>query len=83
MKHVSTTAVLAALLLTAGAANANPAHSEGRHAAPAPQTRADYLAKAGERFDAMDTDKDGVLSPQEMRAAREAGKERRDDRRDR
>lgn len=79
MKSLSRTAVLAALLLAAGVASAAPGKPEG----PAPLTRAEALAKAGERFDAMDTDKDGVLSPQEMRAAREAADERRDERHDR
>jgi hypothetical protein len=34
-------------------------------------TRAEVLARAAERFDATDTNKDGVLTPDEMRAARE------------
>lgn len=79
MSSLSRTAVLAALLMAAGVASATPGNPEG----PAGLTRAEALAKAGERFDAMDTDKDGVLSPPEMRAAREAAEERRAERHDR
>ena len=46
-----------------------PPHGE-RHA-PQPLTRADALKRAGEMFDAADTNHDGVVTPEEMRAAHE------------
>jgi hypothetical protein len=38
-------------------------------------TRADFLAKAGERFDRVDTNKDGVLAKDERRAERQLMRE--------
>lgn len=71
-----------ALATTAGVAVAQtqpaaPPAPRGEFPPPPPDplgdkavSRADYLAKAAERFDAMDTNHDGVLTAEERRAAR-------------
>lgn len=53
----------------------------GAQAQPAPDSwgdatvsRADEQAKAGERFDALDTDRDGSISPDEQTAGAQAGR---------
>jgi hypothetical protein len=74
----------AAALLSASAAMAQVQTPPARPHGPPPEmeqsgpgakgiTRAAALAHAAERFDAADTNKDGILSHSEMRAAREHG----------
>jgi Ca2+-binding EF-hand superfamily protein len=59
-------------MLTAGAAMAMQADGPAR----APMTKAQALARADARFDAMDTDKDGKLSAAEREAAAGAMRDR-------
>lgn len=80
---------LAVLALTAAAATSafaqqgpraeraphGPAAGQTERPDFAPVTRGQALGRAAERFDAADVDKDGVLSRDEMRAARQARRE--------
>jgi hypothetical protein len=69
-------AILAAALASAGfisVAAVQPLLAQQTADAPA-QTRADALAQADARFDRMDTNKDGKLSPDEMAASRGPGR---------
>lgn len=65
-------AAIISTMLTAGAAMAMQADGPAR----APMTKAQALARADARFDAMDTDKDGKLSAAEREAAAGAMRDR-------
>jgi hypothetical protein len=73
MKKLSTLAlgVFAALTMNAALAQTAPAKLTPRVPTEAENVvmRADVLARAAKRFDAIDTNKDGVLSADERRAA--------------
>ena len=62
---------LSALAATLLAGAALTAHANEPKAKPEFEsiTRVDFIAQAVERFDAMDADKDGVLTRQELREA--------------
>lgn len=62
---------LAALSLTL-AAPAFASHHEGHAKAGKDVTRDEYLQQAGQRFDKLDANKDGVLSSAERRAGAKA-----------
>ena len=63
--------VIAAALASAGFASVAVVEPLFAQEAGAPvETRADALARADERFDRLDTNKDGKLSPDELAAAR-------------
>jgi hypothetical protein len=69
-------AILATALASAGflsVAAVQPLLAQQTADAPA-QTRADALARADARFDQMDTNKDGKLTPDEMAAMRGPGR---------
>ncbi len=72
MKKLIAISGLGALALVGGIAVAQPG---GQRDTAAPMTRADAAARADARFDRMDADKDGKLTPQD-RVVR--GKERAD-----
>jgi hypothetical protein len=67
MKPIKMTAIVATLLVGA----ALTAHAGDHRQEPKLEsiTKGDFVLQAVERFDAMDADKDGVLTRQEMREA--------------
>jgi len=72
-KNESSAAVAATLLLLAGQAVAQGPGPAG----PDPGGRDEYLKSAEQRFLQLDGDKDGYVTQEEFRAAREAMRERR------
>lgn len=76
MKKLSTLALglLAGLTMNVVLAQTPPSRSATAEqpSSHKPLTRADALAMAAKRFDAADANKDGVLTPEEMRAAHPA-----------
>ncbi|MET0251356.1 MAG: EF-hand domain-containing protein [Novosphingobium sp.] len=64
--------MIAAVLITAGLAGAAAAQPFPDPDGDATVSRADEQTKAGERFDALDANKDGVVSEDEMAAAAKA-----------
>lgn len=79
-----TLGLLASLSMTAAMAQTapvKPTPPQAPHHGPGPEqkdlTRAEVLAMAGERFDRADTNKDGILTKDERRAAHKKMRDRR------
>lgn len=59
---------LGSVALAAASSGSPPPDGQGRQAARAPMTRTALQAKLEQRFDAMDANHDGTLTPEERRA---------------
>lgn len=68
MKLLSKLAMVLVSVAAAGAVVAMPPENHAAKPGPMPLTRAEALARAAERFDAADKNKDGTLSSDELRA---------------
>ena len=77
MKRTEKIAALAAFIALTGAA---AYAEEGPRKGPKEITRVEALQKAGERFDRADTNADGILTAEEMRAGMEKMREGKGDR---
>ncbi|QLG88315.1 hypothetical protein HQ393_08675 [Chitinibacter bivalviorum] len=82
MRHSIKALCIAGLLSAASLAMAAPGNGPGPEGMPKGDvTRAEFMKHMDERFNMMDTNKDGVISEAERKAAHEKMREMRDQRR--